>query len=79
MIIGGKNRKNEVKTERKANRKRLSNTENTVRVDGEGWGKRGMGIEEGTCWDGHWVLYGSDESWESTPKAKGTLHTLHVS
>ena len=18
-----------------------------------------MGIEEGTCWDGHWVLYGS--------------------
>ena len=26
-----------------------------------------MGIEEGTCWHEHWVLYVSDESWESTP------------
>ena len=22
-------------------------------------GKWGMGIEEGTCWDEHWVLYGN--------------------
>ena len=29
---------------------------------GWGGGERGkwvMGIEEGTCWDEHWVLYGS--------------------
>ena len=46
------------------------NTENKVRVDGRGLGERGkwvMGIEEGTCWDEHWVLDVSDESWESTP------------
>ena len=29
-----------------------------------------MGIEEGTCWGEHWVLYVSDESRESTPKTK---------
>ena len=29
-----------------------------------GGGKGKMGIEEGT-WDEHWVLYVSDESWES--------------
>ena len=38
-----------------------------------------MGIEEGTCWDEHWVLYVSDESWESTPKTKSTLYTPYVS
>ena len=38
-----------------------------------------MGIEEGTCWDEHWVLYVSNEPWESTPKTKNTLHTLYVS
>ena len=42
-------------------------------------GKWVMGIEEGTCWDEHWVLYGSDESRESTPEAKSTLYTLYVS
>ena len=35
-----------------------------------------MGIEGGTCWDVHWVLYVGDESWESTPEAKSTLYTL---
>ena len=35
-----------------------------------------MGIEEGTCWDEHWVFYTSDESWESTPKAKSTFSML---
>ena len=47
---------------REANHKRLLNTENKLRVDGGGWGERGkwvMGTEEGTCWDEHWVLYGS--------------------
>ena len=29
-----------------------------------------MGIEEGTYWDEHWVLYVSDESSKSTPEAK---------
>ena len=60
----------------------LLNTENELRVDGEagaGWGKWGMGIEEGTCWDEHWVLYVSGEPRESTPKTKSTLDTLYVS
>ena len=41
----------------------------------EGWGgwKWVMGIEEGTCWDEHWVLDVSDESWEPTPEAKTSL------
>ena len=38
-----------------------------------------MGIEEGTCWDEHWVLYVSDESRESTPENKRTLYALYVS
>ena len=43
--------------------KRPLNTESKLRVDGGGGrGKWVMGIEEGTCWDGHWVLYVSDES-----------------
>ena len=37
---------------REANHKRLLNTENELRVDA---GVRG--IEEGTCWDEHWMLY----------------------
>ena len=41
-------------------------------------GKWVMGIEEGTC-DEHWVLYGNNGSWESTPKTKSTLYTLYVS
>ena len=42
-------------------------------------GKWVMGTEEGTCWDEHWVLYVSDESWESAPEAKGAWYTLYVS
>ena len=42
-------------------------------------GKWMMGIEEGICWDEHWVLYVSNESRESTPKTKSTLYTLSVS
>ena len=38
-----------------------------------------VGIEEGPCWDEHWVLYVSNEPWESTPKTKSTLYTLYVS
>ena len=52
------------------------NTEYKLRVDGGGVeGKMGDGIEEGTCWDEHWVLYVSDESWESTPEMNSTLYT----
>ena len=56
-------RKGEKKLQRgrEANHKRLLNTENKLRVDG-GWGRGAkwmMGIGEGTCWDEHWVLYGS--------------------
>ena len=38
-----------------------------------------MGIEEGACWDEHWVLYVSDEPRESTLETKSTLYTLYVS
>ena len=36
-------------------------TDNKLWVDGGmgGMGKWVMGIEEGTCWDEHWVLYGN--------------------
>ena len=64
-----------------ANHKRLLNTENKLKVDG-GSRERGkwvMGIEEGTWWDEHWVLYVSNESQVSTPEAKSTLYTLYVS
>ena len=44
-----------------------------------GRGKWVMGIEKGTRWDEHLVLYVSDESWESTPETKSTLYTLYVS
>ena len=46
---------------REGNHNRLLKTENKLRVDGEweGGGKWVMGIEEGTCWDDHWVLYGN--------------------
>ena len=39
----------------------LSDNENKLRVDG-GVGERGkwvMGMEEGTCWDEHWLLHGN--------------------
>ena len=66
---------------REANRKRLLNIENKLRLIG--WeGERGkwvMGIEEGTCWEEHWGLYGSSESWEFTPGAKSILYILYVS
>ena len=66
--------------QREANHKRLLNTENKQLMGGaRGREKWVMGIEEGTCWDEHWVLYVSDESWESTLKAKSTLYTLYVS
>ena len=47
------------KSGREANHKRLLKTENKLRVDGRvgGRGKWMMDIEEGTCWDEHWVLY----------------------
>ena len=32
-----------------------------------GWARWGMGIKEGT-YDEHWVMYGSDESLNSTPE-----------
>ena len=73
--------KKQFQTEREANDKRYLNTENKLRVDGTAGerGKWAMGIEEGTCWDEHWVLYVSNESWESTSEAKNTLYTLYVS
>ena len=46
--------------------------ENKLRVDGGGWAKWVMGIEEGTGGNGHWVSYVRDESLGSTPEAKTT-------
>ena len=46
---------------------------------GGGEGKWVMVIEEGTCSDEHWVLYVSDEPWESTPETKRRLYTPYVS
>ena len=37
-----------------------------------------MGIEEGTCWDEHWVLYVSDEPWESISQTKSTLYVSQL-
>ena len=42
-------------------------------------GKWGLGIKEDIRWDEHWVLCVSNESSESTPKAKSTLYTLYAS
>ena len=58
----GNEKKIVTKRVREANHKRLLNTEKVLRVD-RACGKRGkwmMSIEEGTCWDEHWVLYISD-------------------
>lgn len=30
-----------------------------------------MGIQEGTCWDEHWVLYAADEPLNTTSKTDG--------
>ena len=57
---GGEGKK-KLQRGKEANQKRLLNIENKLRVDGR-WGERGkcmMGIEEGTCWDKHWVLCGN--------------------
>ena len=54
---GGEEKK---KRGREANHKRLLNTENKQGRWGMGErGKRVMGMEEGTRWDEHWVLYGN--------------------
>ena len=71
--------KKQLQRGREANHKRLLNTENKLRVD-EGVEERErwlMGIEEGPCWDEHWVLYVNDEPWESTPpNQEHTVHTV---
>ena len=56
----GKKKKKEV-SGREPKHKRLLKTENKLRVDGGVGGRGGcvMGIEQGTFWDEHWVLYGN--------------------
>ena len=64
---------------REANLRRLKYREQTEGcwrgVEGEGWAKWAMGIKEGTCWDGHRVLYVSDEPLNSIP---GIITTPYV-
>ena len=40
-----------------------------------------MGIEEGTCWDKHWVLYGNqfDSKFHIKKKRKSYINVLIVS
>ena len=75
--------KNSFKQRGRQTHKRPLNTENKLRVEGggglQGWGKWVTGIEEGTCWDEHWVLHVSDEPQESTPEATSTLYILYIS
>ena len=75
--------KNSFKQRQRQTHKRLLSTENKLRVDGGGgaWEREKwvMGIEEGTCWDEHWVLYVSDEPWESAPQTKSIPYTLYDS
>ena len=56
----GEGREKKLQRGKESKLKRLLNTENKLRVDGR-WGRRKwvIGIEEGTCWDEHWVLYGN--------------------
>ena len=68
----GKGRKNKRKTEREANHVRLLSAENTLKIDGGEINSKKL--KEGTCWDEHWVLHGSDESLNSTPEAIITLY-----
>ena len=44
---------------------------------GGGWVKWLMGVKEGTC-DEHWVLYGNDESLNSTPETSITPHGSYL-
>ena len=56
----GRGRRKKLQRGREANHKRPLNTENKLKVDGGGrGGKWMMGVGESTCWDEHWVLYGS--------------------
>ena len=73
---GREGEKNSFKQRGRQTHKALLNTENKLRVDGEvGEREWVMGIEEGTCWGEHWVLYVSDE-----PPLKPRAHyTLYVS
>ena len=41
----------------------------------EGKGKWVMGIEEGTCWDEHWVLYGNQLDIKFHSKKKKNVST----
>ena len=61
---GGREGEKQFQSEREASHKRLLNTQNKLRVDGRVGERRKwvMGMEEGTCWDEHWVLYVSNES-----------------
>ena len=64
------------KGERETNYKRLLIIENkqySWRAVGGGWTRWVMGIKEATC-DEHWVLYGSDESLNSTFETNVALY-----
>ena len=66
------------KKKEKKTRNRLLTTENKLRVAGgevsRGCAEWVMGIKEGTYCEGHWVLWVSDESLNSTPETNITLY-----
>ena len=58
--MGEEKEEKKLQREKEANHKRLLKTENKLRGVGVGGrGKWVRGTKEGTCWDEHWVLYGS--------------------
>ena len=76
---GGREGKlNGKKAERETNHKRLWNLGNKLRVtEGSGlggWGNRVIGIKEGTYCDEQWVLYATNESWNTTSRTNDVLY-----
>ena len=79
MDEGSKNKKKTRETE--TNHKRLLNAENKPRGAGGqrwvgGWASWGMGVEEDTRRDEHWVAYRSEESLNSVPEISISLYVI---
>ena len=43
-----------------------------------GWGNWLMGINEGTQWDEHWVLYATDELLNPTSETNDVLYVMYL-
>lgn len=45
---------------------------------GGGWGNQVMGIKEGMCGDGHWMLYATNESLNTTSKTNDAFYVSQL-